>query len=264
MEYSDEGEEEEELSQEEEEYKGKSNDQNIISSQNGSANDNANGNQYLISIGYSKRKPLRIEIYNNLLQKMYEITNKRTNRIKEKEKFTQTIYINNLNAYLKELEDKIILMKKNYINTLVKKHFEKDNNKKMEIILKANISKNRNDVKKIFKKLMGYIRDKLEPENQKYYYLQVLKILNNNGYKTISKDELRNELVLYRQKIFSNQINGNVKKKKKEENKDANKDSDDTIWINQQNEKKGIFFKVFAALLPLAYIVNYAYANFKA
>ena len=111
---------------------------------------------------------------------------------------------------------------------------------------------------------MGYIRDKLEPENQKYYYLQVLKILNNNGYKTISKDELRNELVLYRQKIFSNQINGNVKKKKKEENKDANKDSDDTIWINQQNEKRGIFFKVFAALLPLAYIVNYAYANFKA
>ena len=70
---------------------------------------------------------------------------------------------------------------------------------------------------------MGYIRDKLEPENQKYYYLQVLKILNNNGYKTISKDELRNELVLYRQKIFSNQINGNVKKKKKEENKDDNK-----------------------------------------
>ena len=96
-------------------------------------------------------------------------------------------------------------MKKSYINTLVKKHFEKDNNKKMEIILKANISKNRNDVKKIFKKLMGYIRDKLEPANQKYYYLQVLKILNNNGYKTISKDELRNELVLYRQKIFNNQ-----------------------------------------------------------
>ena len=261
LEYSNEDEEEEELSQEEEEYNPNKKEQNIIYSQN---INNNNNNQYLIFKEFAERKPLRIEMYSNLIQKMYEITNKRKNKINDKEKYIQTIYINNLNEYLKDLEDKIILMKKIYINTLVKKHFEKDKNKKMKIILKANVSKYRNDVKKIFKKLMGYIKDKLVPENQKYYYLQILNIFNNNEYKNITRDEIGKEFVSYKQKIFSNQKNDySNDNKEKDENKDNKNDYDDDILIGQQNSKKGIFFKLFTVLLPLAYVANYVFANFK-
>ena len=195
-------------------------------------------------------------MYSNLLQKMSKITNKRKNKIKEKEKNNPTIYINKLNAYLKELEDKIMAMKKGYIETLVEKHFEIDKDKKKEIILKANIPKKRNEVKRKFIEFMRYIKDKLEPQNQKYYYLLILKILNK--YKNINKEEINQTMKLLKKKA----IDGKISKDKKDKEKD-NK-YDDINLINQQNTKKGRIFKFFSLIIPFAYLFNYAYANFKA
>ncbi len=209
----------------------------------------------LILVKYAKRKPLQTEIYSNLLQQMYKITNKRKNKIKEKEKNSSTIYINKLNEYMKELEDKILAMKKGYIETLVEKHFEKDKNKKKEIILKANIPKKRNEVKRLFNEFMEYIKDKLEPQHQKYYYLLILKILNK--YKNINNDEIKEEKKLFNKK----KLNGKIKNEGKD---DIKYNYDDYNWIRQQNSKRNVSFYLFSILIPLAYIINYIYAYGKA
>ena len=241
-------EEEEELSEEEEEYNEELSTDNKPSKEETS-------NIKIIQKIYSERKPLRKEIYFNLLKKMINITNSRKNKINEQEKNIITIHCNNLNEYLKELEEKINLMKKGYIETLVKKHFEKDKNKKMEIILKANISKKRNDVKKIFKKLMRYIDNNLEPANQKFYYILILKILNQ--YEIINEDEINKTMKIFKQK---NKI---IKNKESAINTDINPEFDNNVWISQNYSKKGNAFKVFAFLLPFAYFINYIYANIK-
>ena len=197
---------------------------------------------------------------------MYNITNKRKNKINLPEIKGVTIYDNTLQLYIKELEEKINIMKKAYIKTLIEKHFEKDENKKLEIILKANISKKRNDVKKIFKQIMDLIKTKLKEQNQKFYYLIILKILNQ--YKSINDDEIKQMMKLYRQKrankkyiIQSNKNNFNNYKYNNDNNDNNNNGNND--WINQQNSKKGIIFKIFTVLIPLAYIINYGYSNFK-
>ena len=250
LEYSSDDEnEEEELSSEEEEYVDKNKEPNITSS--------GDGNKNIIKIRYSQRKPLKKEIYSNLLQKMIDITNKRKNRINEKENNQPTIHINNLNEYMKELEDKLILMKKGYIETLVEKHFEKNKDNKKEIILKANIPKKRNEVKRIFKKLMGYIKDKLELPNQKYYYILILNILKK--YKNINKDEMTEEIQLYKKQKSIRKI------KKGGENNVIIKDNyDDYNWIIQQNKKRGMGFYIFSIIIPLAYVINFVFANNKA
>ena len=250
LEYSsDDEDEEEELSSEEEEYVDKNKEPNITSSED--------GNKNIIKIRYSQRKPLKKEIYSNLLQKMIDMTNKRKNRINEKENNQPTIHINNLNEYMKELEDKLILMKKGYIETLVEKHFVKNKDKKKEIIIKANIPKKRNEVKRIFKKLMGYIKDKLELPNQKYYYILILNILKK--YKNINKDEMMEEIQLYKKQKSIRKI------KKSGENKEKIKDNyDDYNWIIQQNKKKGMGFYIFSIIIPLAYVINFVFSNSKA
>ena len=250
LEYSsDDEDEEEELSSEEEEYVDKNKEQNITSSED--------GNKKIIKVRYSQRKPLKKEIYSNLLQKMIDITNKRKNRINEKENNQPTIHINNLNEYMKELEDKLILMKKGYIETLVEKHFEKNKDNKKEIILKANIPKKRNEVKRVFKKLMGYIKDKLEVPNQKYYYILILNILKK--YKNINKDEMKEEIQIYKKQKSICKI------KKSGENKGKDKDNyDDYNWIYQQNKKGGMGFYIFSIIIPLAYVINFVFSNNKA
>ena len=254
LEYSSDDEEEEELSSEEEEYNDKSKESNTILSQNDNKND--------IKIHYSQRKPLKIVIYSNLLQKMIDITNKIKNKINEKERNDALIHTNNLNQYMKELEDKIILMKKGYIKTLVEKHFEKNKNNKKEIILKANIPKKRNEVKKIFKELVGYIKDKLKAANQKYYYILILNILKK--YKSINKDEMNEEVELYKkQKRNARMNNKNKNRNEVKEKEKIQYNYDDYNWISEQNKKRGMSFYIFGILIPLAYVINFVFANNK-
>ena len=199
------------------------------------------------------------------MQKIYNITIKRKNKINLPEKKSITKYDNTINRYMKDLEDKINIMKKGYIQALIEKHFEKDENKKMEIILKANIPKKRNEVKKTFKELMELLKNEFDVQNQKYYYLIILNILNK--YKNINEDEIRKMMKLYKQKRNKNNIKNNDKNKinKYKYNYDNNNDNDnDNEWIsNKQNSKKGFIVKVFTFLIPLAYIIKYCYANYK-
>ena len=245
--------EEEELSEMEEEFnyeeiikKHKYNGQNISS--------------YLRSI---KRKPIKRELYSNLLLKMYNITNKLQGKINLPEKYTLTIYNDILKKYLNELENKIIIMKNGYIETLVKKHFEKDENKKMEIILKANMPKKRNDVKKVYKQMISLIKSKkneLGIQGQKYYYLSIIEILRK--YKVINEDEIKKFIRKFQKRRYNKKMgNGNTGVK---EIKDDSNNYDDYVWINQSKSKYSKIFKFFTVALPLAYIINYVYANSKA
>ena len=199
-----------------------------------------------------KGKPLNRKMYSNLIQKMYNIANNHHNKINLKEKNCISIYINKLNEYMKELEDKIIQMKKTYIITLIKKHFEKNENKKIKIKLEANIPKKRNEVKKVFNQLMELIRNNLEIQHQKYCYIQIMKILEK--YKAINDDEI-NKI----KKLIQHKKNN---KRKKEKGNDKN-NNDNRNWIYSQASNKKVMFKIFSFIIPFAYIINYIYANIK-
>ena len=241
---------EEELSGEEEEYYSEKNKNNNTVSQ-------SQNNEI---INYSKRKPLKREMYSNLLEIMHNITSKRKNKINAKEKNVLTVFNNKLNADLEKLKYKIIEMKKAYIVALIKKHFEKKKNKKMEVILRANIPKRRNEVKKIFIELITFIKNKLEPYHRKYCYMQILNIITK--YKNISDNEMTKNIPKIRQKINGKKIKQEKNNKKIIKN-DANYNYEDKIWIVQYNSKKNFILRLFAVFLPLAYITNFIYSNFK-
>jgi hypothetical protein len=247
-------EEEEELSAEEEEF----NYEEFIKDNN-NKNKKEDSN-ILILIKNIKRKPIKRELYENLVFKMYNMANKAKNRIELPEKHSLTKYDNTLNQYIKSLEDKIIIMKNAYIETLVKKHFEKDKNQRMRILLKGNIPKTRNDVKKSFKELMNYIESKkkdLGEQNQKYYYILIMNMLKK--YQHIGEDEIKQIM----KKIMKKRYNKKIRNEKKEK-KDVDNDNK-IIYNNDDRSKinKGFIFKIFTVMLPLAYIFNYAYANLK-
>jgi len=172
-----------------------------------------------------KQKPLNRKIYSELISKMFKITEKLKNDINIPESNKASSYDNILNKFLKNLEEKIVNLKKCYIDTLVKKHLEKDENKKKEIILKANLPKRRNELKKLFREMNETINDKLEKDNQKHYYILILKILKK--YENIKDKEINsalNPLKMKKMNKIENKKNNNnkIKNFKKIENKGAN------------------------------------------
>ena len=243
----------------EEEYNSSQNIQNKSSSSD--IKDSNNSNMKIISRELTVRKPVSRQMYSDLIQKLYEITDERQNRINLKEEYAVTIYKNTLDKYLKNLEDLIIEMKQKYILTLIKKHFEKDPNKKKQIIIEANIPKIRNNVKRTFKELIIFIKNNLELPNRKYYYLQILNILNK--YEVIGEDEIQKMIKLNKKNRLNNGIvDGKVSKKGNKNGLKKYNDKEKESWI-MAKKSNGISFKIFTFVIPLFYIANYIYANFK-
>ena len=192
---------------------------------------------------------------------MHNIVDRAQKKINSPERHTITIHDNNINKYIKDLEEKIKIMKKAYIETLVKKHFEKDENKKMLVILQGNVPKTRNDVKKSFNQLINYIKknkNDLGEVNQKHYYLLILNMLKK--YDKINEDEMKQTMKIIMKKRYNKKISNDKKEIKDDKN------NYEVISKNDDGSKSraGTIFKVFTVVLPLAYIINYAYANFKA
>ena len=171
-----------------------------------------------------KQKPLNRKIYSELIRKMYQITEKLKNDINIQESNKATSFDEILNKFLINFEEKIVNLKKCYIDTLVKRHLEKDENKKKEIILKANLPKRRNELKKVFRAMNETINDKLEKENQKYYYILILNILKK--YENIEENEIDSALKILRKKKIikkdKKNNNKNIKNYEKTDKKEAN------------------------------------------
>ena len=165
-----------------------------------------------ININISKQKPLNKIIYTNMIKKIYRITEKKKNDIEIPEKKTITLYDNALNQFLKDFEEKIINLKKGYVEALVKKHFEKLPSKKREIVNLINLPKRRNELKKTYREMIELINKKLEKENQKYYYMLILEILKK--YEIIQSQEINNEHKILAQK-YKNKLEKKNKKKGK-------------------------------------------------
>ena len=147
-----------------------------------------------------------------MIKKLYRITEKKKNDIEIPEKKTITLYDNALNQFLKDFEEKIINLKKGYIEALVKKHFEKLPSKKREIVLAINLPKRRNELKKTYREMIEVISKKLEKENQKYYYIVIMEILKK--YEIIQNQEINNEHKILAQK-YKNKLEKKNKKKGK-------------------------------------------------
>ena len=189
----------------------------------------------------SKQKPLNRQIYTNMIKKIYKITEKKKNDIDIPEKKTITIYDNTLNQFLKDFEEKIKNLKQGYIEALIKRHYEKRPSKKREVIITINLPKRRNELKKTYREMTEVINNKLEKENQKYYYKLILEILKK--YETINNQELDKELKIQGQK-YKDKLAKKYKKKGK---------NNCTPFISQ----------LFIVLIPIIFALYYLMSNAK-
>ena len=196
-----------------------------------------------------KQKPLNKKIFSELIKKIYRITEKKKNDINIPEKKKETSYDPTLNKLLEELEEKISNLKKCYIDTLVKKHFEKMPSKKNQIILEANLPKKRNELKKVYRDLSEIIDNKLENDNKKYYYILIMNILKK--YENIEEKDLNGAIKLYKKNI-------NVLEK---DNKNKGRKRDKIKDKKSCNTYIGDLLMIF--LIPLIFIAYYLYANKK-
>ena len=191
----------------------------------------------------SNQKPLNRKIYSELIKKMYLIAEKSKSKsdISIAERKGSSEYDNILNKLLSDFEEKIKNLKKSYIDTLIKRHLEKSPNKKKDIIIKANLPKKRNELKKIYREILELIKSKLEKDNQDYYLILIIQILKK--YEDISDNELNSELKFIRNK-------NNVKKIKKD----------------KKIEQKGCAYKCFILfillLIPLIFSTFFFYNKF--
>ena len=189
------------------------------------------------------------KIFSELIKKIYRITEKKKNDINIPEKKKETSYDPTLNKLLEEFEEKISNLKKCYIDTLVKKHFEKMPSKKNQIILEANLPKKRNELKKVYRDLSEIIDNKLENDNKKYYYILIMNILKK--YENIEEKDLNGVIKLYKKNI-------NVLEK---DNKNKGRKRDKIKDKKSCNTYIGNLLMIF--LIPLIFIAYYLYANKK-
>ena len=198
-----------------------------------------------------KQKPLNRKIYSDLIKKIYRITEKKKDDISIPEKKTVTIYDDILSQFLTDFEEKIKNLKDCYINTLIKRQLEKDPNKRRAIILEANLPKKRNEVKKVYKNMSNIIDNKLDNENKKYYYIEILKILGK--YDGIADTEIKDDMKIYKINL------------KKQKNKQENKNDKIIKEKNVKQNKKGSYNIVNVAifLIPLIYAGYFALTNLK-
>ena len=191
-------------------------------------------------------KPLNRKVYTKLIEKLFKITDAKKNEIDIPEKKTVTLYDNTLSKFLNDFEEKIKGLKNIYKITILKWNREKGNPQKQnEIITEANLPKKRNELKKLYRNMMDVIKNKLQKENQKYYYIQILKILDK--YKKIIITKKENE----EQKKLDEQS-------KERENKEKLKDKN----IKNKNGKSSII-NIAIFLIPLAYFGWWYYSNSK-
>ena len=191
------------------------------------------------------QKPLNRKIYSSLIKKMCIITEKSKSKgdINISEKKRATKYDNILNKLLVNLEEKIKQLKISYIETLIKRHLEKIPTKKKDIILRADLPKKRNELKKVYREILKIIKNNLEKENQDYYLHIILQILKK--YEIISDNELDSELKIKKNK-------NNIKSIKKN---------------NKKNCKNGcaynFFLLIIIFLIPLIFAAFFIYNIFE-
>ena len=141
-------------------------------------------------------------------------------------------------------------LKQSYINTLIKKHFEKGQNDKKQIILKADLPKKRNEIKKIYREMIKLVTTELEKDYQKYIYILILKILEK--YKSIKDKEMNSVLEMYRKQKQKNigQKNDN----------NVNKDKIIKNYEKKENEKLNCnACNLILSFLSLIFVVYYIY-----
>ena len=201
-------------------------------------------NENIESVPLPKQKPLNKKVYSNLIEKMYRITESKKNEIDVPEKKTTTLYDKTLSKFLKDFENKIKELKNLYIITIIKRYLEHDPKKQKEIIIEANLPKKRNELKKLYRNMMDVIKNKLQKENQKYYYILILKILDK--YKKIKNKEKKEAL--------KNIEKENIKNKEIQKEKEKDKNL-------KQNTR--YFNNLIITLAPLAYLGYYILNYFK-
>ena len=218
------------LSEDEKEY----NPQEIINNENPGV------------ISLPKQKELNKKIYARLIKTMYRIIEIEKNAINVPEKKTVTLYDNTLSKFLKDFEDKIKNLKNLYIITIIKRYLEKDPKKQKEIVLEANIPKKRNELKKLYRNMINVIKNKLQKENQKYYYISILKILDK--YKKITPKEKKDAYMKMKEKEIIK--NKEIQKETQKEN-----EKEKVKKLEQKESSSIISYLVFS--LPLIFIWSF-------
>ena len=199
-----------------------------------------------------KRKPISRAMYEDLLEKMINITNKYKDEIDVSPNNLNAKYKDIMNRYIQDLEYKIIKMKNGYLYTLIKKHYFNDDKMKRNIIIESNIPRKRNEVKKCFNEIIYFIQNNFKEKKdiKKCYYILIINILNK--YENITDKDILMAKKLYKdnklETLNSIEVNNNENNEK------------ENLWIRQKKTKKAKIFKIFAIILPLTYALSYFYS----
>ena len=206
-----------------------------------------------------QRKPISRTMYDNLLEKMIYIINKYKEEINVSPNNCNNIYKDILDKYIQNLEKKIIIMKNGYLQTLIKKHYCNNYEKKREIMIKGNIPHKRNEVKICFNDLTSFIKNYLKDKKdvQKYYYILIINILNKY-------DNITGENILMAKKLFKENKLDILNYIEENKNDDNDNDKTKNLWIRQTKSKKGKILKLFTIALPFACILTYFYNFYNA
>ena len=195
-----------------------------------------------------KQKPINKNDYELLIKKLINLTDYHKKKIivdesninndiisKEKNE-SLVIKVKNFKSKIKELKDNYLY----YLNNQKSKINDINNEKDLEN--DANIRQKREEMKNIYKELIKYINNiyKKDKDKKKKSYQTVIDCLKD--YEKLDENEYLNQNNI--EKLLTNV-----------------KDNDNGDKINDKEFKK--LFAFGAILLPLLYLVNFFYSNFK-
>ena len=197
----------------------------------------------------------------NLKNKIYNIGNNNKNNLNINNSFIfkDSIMENNnnikeINNYLLIFEQKVKLLKNQYLCLLVKKHFLKNKSEKIKLIKDINIQSKREIFKNSYLNLIKNLQEKLKYDNNDIKIIYLNKIINIlESYKSITKYEIKFTKKLYVEENDLSPYNLDIK----EDNKNQKKFNNifGGLYLNDFKIKKIITSTTI--ILPILYGINF-------
>ena len=195
----------------------------------------------LILKTYEKKVNLYLSNSNNTNSKDNSILNDKVSENKEQKE---------LDDILTSFEEKVKLLKNNYLCLLVRKHFLKKKSDKEKLIKDINMLNKREIFYKEYLNVVDIIRQKFKSEfdeNNKIYLDKIINILKK--YKTISKSD-----IIYTKRIF---LEENDLSPSTLDTEDDNKFSKLIKGLFKDNSNSKKILVATSIVLPLFYGINY-------
>ena len=229
-------------------------EENTINNENNI--NNKNNKLYISKESYEELIKELLTKTNDIKNKFFTDINdsKSDNNLIYNDKTVDNIYIKEIDNNIIEFEEKLKLLKNNYLCLLIKKHFLKKKSDKEKIIKEINIINKRELFNKEYLKVINNIKEKINVgNNMKNIYLdKVINILEK--YKNISKYDIKYTKKIFLEKNGISPDDLDIKTNNKKQNINNNKFFEG-LFSNNLNTKKIITSTT--VIIPFLYGISY-------